>query len=96
VTVPWVEDGQYTIILFGDSGNVSPTFTILESKASWEYPNMIDQMYMYQEYRDVEHPSHSYMSVCSESKPLPSSVNIWGRRDKTSNRPDQTPDGDLQ
>jgi hypothetical protein len=34
VTVPWVEDGQYTIILFGDSGNVSPTFTILESKAS--------------------------------------------------------------
>jgi hypothetical protein len=34
VTVPWVEDGKYTIILFGDSGNVSPTFTILESKAS--------------------------------------------------------------
>jgi hypothetical protein len=29
-----VEDGQYTIILFGDSGNVSPTFTILESKES--------------------------------------------------------------
>jgi hypothetical protein len=34
VTVPWVEDGEYTIILFGDSGNVSPTFSILESNAS--------------------------------------------------------------
>ncbi|KAJ7166829.1 hypothetical protein C8R46DRAFT_1071578 [Mycena filopes] len=29
VTVPWVEDGSdYQIVLFGDSGNFSPTFTI--------------------------------------------------------------------
>ncbi|KAJ7227733.1 hypothetical protein B0H12DRAFT_1205231 [Mycena haematopus] len=29
VTVPWVEDGSdYQIVLFGDSGNFSPDFTI--------------------------------------------------------------------
>ncbi|KAK7008304.1 hypothetical protein R3P38DRAFT_2791830 [Favolaschia claudopus] len=29
VTVPWVEDGSdYQIVLFGDSGNFSPLFTI--------------------------------------------------------------------
>ncbi|KAF7356077.1 hypothetical protein MVEN_00937600 [Mycena venus] len=29
VTVPWVEDGSdYQVVLFGDSGNFSPLFTI--------------------------------------------------------------------
>jgi hypothetical protein len=30
VTVPWVVDDQYSIVLFGDSGNDSEDFTILE------------------------------------------------------------------
>ncbi|KAI0647624.1 hypothetical protein C8Q79DRAFT_960456 [Trametes meyenii] len=31
VTVPWVEEGtDYSVVLFGDSGNFSPKFTIKE------------------------------------------------------------------
>jgi hypothetical protein len=30
VTVPWVVNGTYSIVLFGDSGNDSEDFTILE------------------------------------------------------------------
>jgi hypothetical protein len=29
VTVPWVREGNYTLVLFGDSGNYSPVFSIL-------------------------------------------------------------------
>jgi len=28
IVVPWVEPGNYSIVLFGDSGNFSPEFTI--------------------------------------------------------------------
>ncbi|KAF8867921.1 hypothetical protein CPB84DRAFT_1810441 [Gymnopilus junonius] len=36
VTVPWVEDGQdYQVVVFGDSGNFSPYFTITGSGVDW-------------------------------------------------------------
>ncbi|KAI1786959.1 hypothetical protein LXA43DRAFT_1184813 [Ganoderma leucocontextum] len=36
ITVPWVVDGSdYSVVLFGDSGNVSPDFTITGSGISF-------------------------------------------------------------